>query len=278
VMQKKVFGNEKNKLVMQPLGILVIEFLMNKFASFFDYGYTKEMEDQLDTIAQGKIEWHTLCAHGHRELSDMVKQQVQKFRVTIDDEHTLLIGKHGPVVKRTVNKTTTFLPVKPDIDLVKIQQQTHVTLEEVLDGKQKGKGKGTKEDEEEEEDKDNKPIGKYQGVDLYVKKGKYGPYAKWGSNTKSLKGDHFFVENIPYIEVIKYLDKDILDPSNPVGQIRELNAHISIRTGKYGDYVFYKKPRMKKPQFFKLQGFTEDYKKCDKQVLLAWIKEVHKVE
>jgi DNA topoisomerase-1 len=46
----KVLGGEKNKLVIQPLGIKVIEFLINNF-SLFEYTYTSDMEKMLDTIS-----------------------------------------------------------------------------------------------------------------------------------------------------------------------------------------------------------------------------------
>ena len=113
-------------------------------------------------------------------------------------------------------------------------------------------------------------IGKYKGQDLFIKKGKYGIYAQWGKETKSLKENFEFLEinQIQYIDVIKYLDKDSLDPTKPIGLVRDLNNNLSIRTGKYGDYIFYKKPRAKKPEFYKLNGFNTDHKKCDKILLL----------
>jgi DNA topoisomerase-1 len=121
-------------------------------------------------------------------------------------------------------------------------------------------------------------IGKYKGQDLFIKKGKYGIYAQWGKETKSLK-EEFSEDKIDYMEIIRFLDKDtILDPSKPVGLVRELNIHLSIRTGKFGDYIFYKKPRAKKPQFFKLNGFDSDYKKCDKVLILNWIKQTYNIE
>ena len=81
------------------------------------------------------------------------------------------------------------------------------------------------------------------------------------------------------MDVLKFLEKDmILDPSKPVGLVRELSSQLSIRTGKYGDYIFYKKPRAKTPTFLKLNGFDSDYKKCDKILILNWIKLTYKVE
>ena len=70
----------------------------------------------------------------------------------------------------------------------------------------------------------------------------------------------------------------MLDPTKPVGLVRELNSNLSIRTGKYGDYIFYKKTRMKKPEFYKLNGFNSDYKKCDKILVINWIKQTYNVE
>ena len=116
---------------------------------------------------------------------------------------------------------------------------------------------------------------------MFIKKGKYGIYAQWGKETKSLKEEFASTpaDKINYIEVIKFLDRDtVLDPSRPVGFVRELNSYLSIRTGKYGDYIFYKKPRAKNPLFFKLNGFDSDYKKCDKALLLNWIKQTYNIE
>ena len=62
IEHKKEFGNEKNKLVIQSLGILVIEFLLQHFQSFFNYDYTKNMEERLDKIAEGNEIWHGLCS------------------------------------------------------------------------------------------------------------------------------------------------------------------------------------------------------------------------
>ena len=53
-----VFGNEKNKLIIQPIGIVALEFLTNYFDKIFSYEYTKTMEQQLDLISNNKILIH----------------------------------------------------------------------------------------------------------------------------------------------------------------------------------------------------------------------------
>ena len=102
-VNKREFGNEKNKLVIQPLGIIVIEFLLDKFDMFFNYDYTKKMEDDLDKIANGHFIWYNLCDTCNDELIKVTNtlQDLKKFSIKIDENHTLIIGKHGPVVKFT---------------------------------------------------------------------------------------------------------------------------------------------------------------------------------
>ena len=266
LVSSREFGNEKNKLVIQPLGIIVIEFLLEKFDMFFNYEYTKEMENTLDKISNGQFLWYELCKCCYNELTNVTSQlqDLIKFSLKIDDNHTLIIGKHGPVVKCTDkndNKKVTFLPVKKDIDL----KNKQLTLEDIIDNTVVNKD----------------AIGKYKGQDLFIKNGKYGMYAKWGKETKSIKEafSSLKIEEIQYIDLIRYLDSDtVLDPTKPVGFVRELNSYLSIRTGKYGDYIFYKKPRTKTPQFLKLNGFDSDYKKCDKMLILNWIKLKYDIE
>ena len=266
------FGNEKNKLVIQPLGIMVIEFLISKFDLLFNYDYTKQMEDCLDLIATGKTQWNNLCDKCYKELTNITKdvKEFKNFSIEVDNKHTLIIGKHGPVVKCVKNsnepKKITFLPVKTNLDLEELTNLPNLSLEDVLDNL--------------DNDVSNKAIGKYKGDDLFIKKGKYGVYAQWGKETKSLKGafSGMPIDKFEYINVLRFLDKDVLDPSKPVGLVRELNTHLSIKHGKYGDYIFYKKPRAKKPEFFKLNEFGSDYKTCDKMLILNWIKQTYNIE
>jgi DNA topoisomerase-1 len=268
VVSKREFGNEKNKLVIQPLGIIVIEFLLEKFDMFFNYNYTKEMEDDLDKIANGNLIWYQLCEKCYSGLTNVTDklQDLKKFSIEIDEYHTLIIGKHGPVIKYINpkdSKNISFIQVKKNLDLQSLKHAPNLKLEDVIDA--------TANDKE--------AIGKYKGQDLFIKKGKYGIYAQWGKETKSLKELGTKIEEIQYIDVIRYLDKEnVLDPSKPVGLVRELNNHLTIRTGKYGDYIFYKKPRMKKPEFYKLNGFDSDYKKCDKMLVINWIKQTYNIE
>jgi len=281
----KEFGNEKGKLVIQPLGIIVVEFLIKYFNNFFDYSYTKEMESDLDLIATNKKQWTTLCCNCNKDLVKIIDglTNLKRFEIQIDEYHSIIIGKHGPVIKKTLAKTSseknktktknskddvTFIALKKGLDIKVLTdfEQTNgrqLTLDDVVESSNTNTTNGA--------------LGKYKGHDLFLKTGKYGPYAQWGSNMKSLKELDKPTEKMEYIEVIKFLDKDILDPTKAVGLVRELTSNLSIRTGKFGDYLFYKKPRTTKPEFLKLNGFKMDYKTCDKELLLNWITQTYKI-
>lgn len=265
---EKEFGNEKNKLVIQPLGILVIEFLIKNFNSLFDYEYTKNMESELDIIAEGKRKHSELCKECYEEINLLIKDMAieinqQKCEIKIDDNHSYIIGKNGPVIKEEINNCIQFKSVKKDIDLKKLEQGEY-ELKDLLDSS------SIKE----------KKLGKYQGTILYLKKGKYGLYVEWGTNKKSMKEfGNRPIENIDYADVIKILEKDnLLDINKPVGLLRQVNENISIRSGKYGNYIFYKNNKMKTPAFYKLTNFKGDSINCDKKLLLEWINDTYHID
>lgn len=256
------FGNEKQKLVIQPLGIMVIEFLIKHLDNIFNYDYTKLMETALDLISEGKNEYPELCKLCLQELNESIASiKVNKYEINIDKNHTYIIGKYGPIIKKTIGKNISFLSIKKDIDLTKLEQGGYL-LVDLLD------------------DISNNPIGKYQELDLFLHKGKYGTYVQWGDNKKSLQElGNKSIEKITFTEVFKILEKDgIMDPNKPVGIVREITSNISIRKGKFGDYIFYKNRKMTKPQFLKLQGFKGDYLKCEKQIIKSWIKEKYNID
>jgi DNA topoisomerase-1 len=283
IASKKEFGNEKGKLVIQPLGVIVIEFLLKHFPSFFEYSYTKDMEDELDKIALGQGKWTQVCSTCHSDLIQIIDglKDLKRFEIRIDNEYSIIIGKYGPVIKfidskekekekekDKTKKNATFIPVKKGLD-----------IKVLLDFEEQNGRKLTLDDVMDKAKSDQQSIGKYKGQDLFLKNGRYGIYAQWGKEMKSLKELDKPIDKLEYLEVLTFLEKDnLLDPSKPVGLVRELSSNLSIRTGKFGDYIFYKKRGAKKPEFLKLNGFKDDYRMCDKGLLLNWIKITYNAE
>ena len=96
---KRVFGNEKGKLVIQPIGILVMEYLLEGFNELFVYEYTSNMEDKLDEISRGEYEWKKLCDECDSTIKTMVKKTNNKSpNIKIDEHHTYMVSKYGPYI------------------------------------------------------------------------------------------------------------------------------------------------------------------------------------
>jgi len=248
------FGNEKNKLVLQPLGLLVLEFLLKHFDKLFDYTYTKNMETDLDLIAKGNKIWHSICRECLNDIDDCSKELVgeDKQMITLDDNHVYMIAKYGPVIKKTVGENTTFLPVKKDIDINKLKNNEY-QLDEIIETKQ-----------------EDRVIGNYKKDDVILKKGKYGNYIIWGKdNKKSLTGLEKDVDDLTMEDIIPLIEnKVVLNPSI----VRNINTDISIRKGKYGNYIFYKTHHMNKPKFIKLANFKGNYNTCPEEEVEKYVE------
>jgi DNA topoisomerase-1 len=266
----KEFGNEKNKLVIQKEGVIVIDFLYQFFSGLFDYKYTREMEDKLDMILNCSKSWIDVCNECLNDIEMACKNtnHSNKFEIKIDDEHSYIIGKYGPVIKKIDG---TFLPIKKevelDFDLDKLKKGEYI-ISDLVDKKEE------KEKEEKEEKEKEKEETIYEGHPLFIKKGKFGLYAVWGDKKLSLsKLGNRPLENIKMEEVIA-----LIETTTPTEAKRILTSSISIRNSNKGDYIFYKTTKMKKPSFFKLNGFKEDYMTCSKEILLNWIKTEYQIK
>ena len=244
----KDFGVEKNKLVLQPTGKIVIEFLINHFNKMFIYDYTKNMEDNLDEISNGKKTFLDLCSMCYNELiklSNEIKMSDKQI-YKIDENHRYMIGKYGPVIRKDEDGETSFINVKKDLDLDKIKNNEY-TLEEMI-----------------EKTSSNIILGKYKNNDVILKKGKFGLYLNCDGNNYSIKHIKKNMKKIVLEDVLGVLS----GKKNP-NLLLEINKNVSIRKGKYGAYIFYKTESMKKPRFLKLKKL--EWEEKTKEEIEEWI-------
>jgi DNA topoisomerase-1 len=217
-------GGETRKLVIQSLGIIVIEFLLEHFAPLFEYEFTQNMEDQLDEIATGGMVWHELCYKCWfdvaAQLQELKARGVVKEEIQIDDRHSYILGRNGPVIRCSVadgdadnavsptiqsdsdddadadatpngaekKPKFVFKSVRPDLEYAKILRGEY-SLAYML-------GEAESADGNSATSSAPAPIsvagggrlmGQYQGQDVIIKSGKYGAYIAWGNTNLSLK-------------------------------------------------------------------------------------------
>ena len=245
IMVEKVFGDEKNKLIIQDKGVIVIEFLNEYFNNLFNYNYTKNMELMLDNIGNGTLKWTIPCDECRKEIdksiskisikSDKKMGSNSKMNkgIKIDDKHTWIIAKYGPVIMCDNNGDVTFKKVRKNINLEKLKKGEYKLEELLLSEEDKLKSNG-------------KFLGKIDDQDIVLKNGKFGLYIQINGKNKSIKTDKKF-ENVTLDDVkksLKGLGGNVL---------KKLTETTSIRKGKYGPYVFHKTKDMKKPLFISLK-------------------------
>ena len=217
-------GGETRKLVIQSLGIIVIEFLLEHFAPLFEYEFTQNMEDQLDEIATGGMVWHELCYKCWfdvaAQLQELKARGVVKEEIQIDDRHSYILGRNGPVIRCAVSPTIQsesdddaddatpngsekkpkfiFKSVRPDLEYAKILRGEYSLAymlgeAESADGGSSGSGSGGGNSATASTPAPisvaggGRLMGQYQGQDVIIKSGKYGAYIAWGNTNLSLK-------------------------------------------------------------------------------------------
>jgi DNA topoisomerase-1 len=193
IVCNKEFGKEKGKLVIQPIGKLVVEFLKDHFHELFNYNFTSNMENELDDIANGNKDKIEICQNINNKILylknniKMKDKEEENVNFKIDENHTYIIGKYGPVIKCIdKNGIISFKKIKKDFEL-DIHRLKEYTIDQIIENE---KSENSKKDgiiNNEMKIKNNSGFGIYQGFPLIIKKGKFGLYASWGTNTKSLK-------------------------------------------------------------------------------------------
>jgi len=261
-IKEKTFGNEKNKLVIQPTGVLTIDFLIQNFENLFSYDYTKNMEEQLDLVSSGKEkEWSSICGDCDKEIKNLSKvvKNLSKQTYALDDTHEVVFQAYGPSIKHTLEDgTIEYLPTKKDmkIDLEKLKLNEY-TIDDLVEIK-------------------NNYLGKYENENLFIKTGRYGPYVEWGEKRESIKEIAKPLNEITIDDIIKYLSKE--NGKQEKNVLRVLNENLSVRKGKFGAYVYYKKKNMAKPEFLNIKKFNEGFMTCETETLINWLSEKYNIQ
>ncbi|TGV02501.1 type I DNA topoisomerase [Flavivirga rizhaonensis] len=217
-------GSDKGKLVPTDIGMIVTDFLVNHFETILDYNFTAKVEADFDEIAEGNEDWTKMMKsfykNFHPKVED-VKENAEREsgeRILGTDpksgkQVSVRLGKFGPMVQiGTVDdeEKPQFASLSPD------QQLTTITYEEAMDLFQLPKSLGT-----------------YEGEDIVVNNGRFGPYVKFGSSFVSLpKGvDPLSVELDDAIVLIEEKQK----ADAPIYTYKELP--VQKGKGRFGPFI-----------------------------------------
>ncbi len=157
--------------------MIVTDFLVNHFEEILDYNFTAKVEADFDQIANGKADWAKMMKQFYNSFHPQVEEVRQNAsresgeRILGTDpksgrQVSVRLGKFGPMAQIGTpddEEKQIFASVPPNLQL------SSITFEQALDLF-----------------KLPKDLGVYDGEDVLVNNGRFGPYVRHGKKFISL--------------------------------------------------------------------------------------------
>jgi DNA topoisomerase-1 len=217
-------GAEKSKLFPSDLGLVVTDFLKQYFDDIMDYGFTARIEQEFDEVAEGKMKWNEMLKDFYKPFKKDVEKTIEtaerikgERELGIDPESgkpvVARMGRYGPMVQIGHADDEE----KPRFAKIPTGQSIEtITYEEAMD---LFKMQGT--------------FGEYEGKDVSVGIGRFGPYVKWGDEFVSIpRGtDLASVDLDRAIQLIHEKKK----ADAPIAHFQE--KPVTKGTGRFGPFI-----------------------------------------
>ena len=244
-------GSDKGKLIPTDTGMVVNDFLTEYFPQILDYNFTANVEKQFDEVAEGKIEWKHLMSDFYSHFHPSVENAM-----SMKTEHKVgerILGKDPVSGKQVSVKIGRFGPMaqigsaddeeKPKFArLRKGQSIETITLEEVLDLF-----------------KLPRTLGEFEGSEVQVSTGRFGPYVRHNSKFYSLPKDSDPLETT-LEEAVDTIVKKRAEDASRVARTFPEQPGLEVINGRYGPYIAYNKKNYKLPKDVDVEQL--DLSKC----------------
>ena len=249
--KKELTGSEKGKLLPTDIGIVVNDFLMENFPDIMDYNFTARVEQDFDKIAEGKTEWNKMMTRFYKKFEPTVEKVINaraehkagERQVGIDPTSGkpvfVKIGRFGPVVQigsADDKEKPRFAQLPSD------KAMETLTLDEAL-----------------ELFRLPRTVGQFEGSDVVIGAGRFGPYVLHNKKYVSLpKGtDPMTVTIDEAMALIQ--EKRQQDEKRHLKTFAE-DPKLEVLNGRYGPYIAYdgKNYRMPKAMHARAAELTYD--------------------
>ena len=237
--REQITGAEKQKMFPTDIGMIVTDFLDQNFADIMDYGFTANVEQEFDEIAEGKLQRVQMMEKFYGPFHAQVVETTGKERVNTEralGQHPsngkpviARMGRYGPMIQigeqDDPEKKFASLPAGKTIETI--------TLEEALQAFALPRS-----------------LGKREGEEVLASTGRFGPYVKYKSLFVSIKRDSgldpFSItleEAIPMIQ-----EKMEAEKNKYINEFDYEKEKIQVLNGPYGPYIKYAKKNYKIPK------------------------------
>ena len=213
-------GAETGRLLPTDLGRITNDFLVDQFPAILSYDFTAREEENFDAIAAGEAEWVKTVDNFYHTFHPLIQQvpsgKMAARELGVDpatgEPVFARISKNGPCVQLGNSDTE-----KPRfVSMPKGMSLFTITLEQALSLFQNALPL---------------TLGEYQGQEVVIGEGKYGPYIRYNGSFTSLpkNTDPYSVTLDQAIQLLEQKQQQE-EPIHVFGDIQVLN-------GRYGAYI-----------------------------------------
>ncbi|RMH63815.1 MAG: type I DNA topoisomerase [Bacteroidetes bacterium] len=232
IMQRGYVRKQGNQLVPTFTAFATNNLLEKQFEQLVDTGFTAEMEQILDDIAEGKRE-ATPYLRAFYKGEDGLERRVEQALDQVDARevstlsfpkwgpYVVRVGKYGPYVEGELDGERVTASLPEDLapgDLTAEQ------LEELLKA-------GNAED---------RVLGIHPETDMPIllRKGPYGPYVQLGDDEQEGKPKRMSLpKGVEPGEVTRQMAIDLLSLPRTLGKHPETGQDVRVNIGRYGPYA-----------------------------------------
>jgi DNA topoisomerase-1 len=226
LVEQENTGAEKSKLFPTDLGLVVTDFLKQYFDDIMDYNFTARIEEEFDEVAQGKMLWSKMIDDFYNPFKKDVENTIENAE-RINGERELGIdavtgkkvlarmGRYGPMVQiGDVNDEE-----KPRFAKLKNTQSIEtINFDEAMELFRLPRN-----------------LGQFEGTDVLVNIGRFGPYIAHDKKFYSL-GKEFDPYSISFEEATPIVVEKRASKEERTIKIFE-KEKIQLLKGPYGPYI-----------------------------------------
>jgi DNA topoisomerase-1 len=246
-VKTEITGADKGKLFPADIAMLVTDFLNEHFPQIMDYQFTAHVEDELDEIAMGKMNYHEMLEEFYRPFHEKVEhttetsERVSGERILGVDPKTkktvsVRMARFGPVAQLTDPKDP---EAKPEYAGLRRDQKLElITLEEAL-----------------ELFKLPRVVGMFEEKEIVAAIGRFGPYLRHDGKFYSLKKD-YDPHTITEEDAISVIEAKRVADSEKFIKVFDEDPSYQILNGRWGPYLKVGKKNVKLPKDREPASFT----------------------
>lgn len=247
-------GAEKSKLFPTDIGMVVNDFLTEYFPTILNYNFTAQVEKEFDSIADGKINWVSSIDKFYKQFHPVVEDTLKNSERQVGErilgtdpksgrQISVKIGRFGPVAQigtAEEEEKPVFASLRKD------QLIETITLEDAL-----------------ELFKLPRQLGEFEGKEMTVAIGRFGPYIRHDGSFYSLPktDDPLSVAAERAISIIE--EKREAEKNKVIAVLGEQNEY-QVLNGRFGPYFTFEKNNYKIPKSIDPKTLTAD--KCKELV------------